>query len=571
MLLADVTAQVITVTAAAAEAAQPHRWGAWSLVPPLLAIGLAIAFRRVVPALFVGVFSGALILARGNPLTALLRTVDTYLAGQLVDLRGLVETGELRNQEDHLLIISFTMFLGAMIGVMSASGATAALVSRLSRFTDRRQRGQLLTATMGLAVFFDDYANTLLVGSTMRPVTDRLRISREKLAFLVDSTAAPIAGLALVSTWVGFEIGQIEKGYESLPIQAPGLAVFVATIPFRFYAIYLLVFVFLVSWTGRDFGPMWRAEDRATSTGQLVRPGAAAVEAPVDDEPQSASRRPLIRNAVVPLSMLVVLLIAGLWWWGAAGLRQHNLDLAPGSEPLPVTLANILRFAPGNWMLFGASWFASVLAVLMTVAFGSLRLGESLRAWIAGARSMLAALLILLLAWGVAAVCDDGGLGTADYVIDVSRGWLVAHWVPALVFVISAAISFATGSSFSTMALLLPLAIEIAFPLLTGKAGVVDPQDPLMLATIGGVLAGSIFGDHCSPISDTTVLSSAATRCNHLDHVMTQMPYAATVAGVALLIGYVPAGFGVPPLWLLPLGCGVLFLIVRFVGRPVEG
>ena len=226
-------------------------WKWLSLLPPLVAIVLAIWLKDVIVALLAGLFAGAVVLAGGNPFVAFLRTIDTYLLHQLVPPDG---------GSDHIRAVMFTLMLGGMIGVMSASGGTRALVDRLTHYAKTREHGQVLTWLLGLVVFFDDYANTLLVGSTMRSVSDRLRISREKLAFLVDSTSAPVAGLAVVSTWVGFEIGQIGPALKQLGIEADAYSVFLATIPYRFYPMLLLIFVGAVAWSGRDFGPMRECE-----------------------------------------------------------------------------------------------------------------------------------------------------------------------------------------------------------------------------------------------------------------------------------------------------------------------
>lgn len=531
----------------------------WSLVPPVAAILLAIWLREVIVSLFVAVWMGATILADGNPIRGFLQTLDEYLVNELV------QPGD--PAHDHMLIILFTVFLGAMVGVLSASGGSAELVRRMAVFTTNRRRGQLLTWAMGLVIFFDDYANTLLVGGTMRPVTDRLRISREKLAFLVDSTAAPVAGLALVSTWVGFEIGQITDSFANLQVDVNGFSVFLETLVYRFYPVYLLVFVWIVAWTGRDFGPMARAERRAAAE-NTDEHAIALSDALIKGGP---ARRPLIRNAIIPLAVLLIALLAGLWLTGTEGLNAANLQLRQSGRPeIPVSLTNLLIHSSGNRVLVVSSFLAAAAAVLCAVGTRSLTLLEALEAWIEGAKSMFLPLVILVLAWSIATVCDDRHLNTAGFLVELTHGKMPAAWMPTVVFLLAAGVSFATGSSFSTMGLLMPLCVSVTYHLLEPGGGSVA-DNPLMLGTVGAVLAGAIFGDHCSPISDTTVLSSAASGCDHLAHVTTQAPYAFTVAAVSLLAGYIPLAFGFDlPLVLLPAGAVVLYAIVRRAGRPID-
>jgi Na+/H+ antiporter NhaC len=411
-------------------------------------------------------------------------------------------------------------------------------------------------------VFFDDYANSLLLGSTMRPVTDRLRISREKLAFLVDSTAAPVAGLAIVSTWVGFEVGVIADSFarvadanSAVATSGDGYGTFLATLPYRFYPLFLLAFVLMIAWTGRDFGAMWRAEQRALTS---HRPDEGRAK------PQAEAAAPgTLWNAVVPLGVLLGGIMMGFWVSGRGG--------GEGESP---SLWQIVSNADSNRVLLISSFVASATAVLMAVASGSLSLAAAAAAWLDGARSMLLGAAILVLAWAIAMVCDAEHLNTAGYLIEVSTGRLNIAWMPAVAFSLSSAVSFATGSSWATMGLLIPLVISVTCGLMAGDpsldAGALLDRQPLMLASVGSVLAGSIFGDHCSPISDTTVLSSVASDCDHLAHVMTQLPYAFSVGFVALAIGCLPVGLGMSPWILLSTGGIALWVLVRVVGRPVE-
>ncbi len=508
-------------------------WKWWSLIPPFVAIVLAIWLKEVISALLLGVFAGALVLANGNPFAAFLRTIDTHILHQLVPPDG---------SADHMKAVLFTLMLGGMIGVMSSSGGTRALVDRLTRYAKSREHGQVMTWLLGLVVFFDDYANTLLVGSTMRSVSDRLRISREKLAFLVDSTAAPVAGLAIVSTWVGVEVGYIQSALEQLGGQPDVAAssLFLSSIPYRFYPILLLFFVGAVAWTGRDFGPMRKREAELALNPHL----------PDEDEKTSqtnpGSQSPpkiAIYNATIPLCAL----LAGITTGYALDVDAYDFLMCSA---------------------FGAVLVAGLTAVSLRL----LSLTETVEAGLSGMKSMLIAVVILVLAWTVAGLCDSEHLNSAGFIIDGLGENLSSRWMPAIAFVIAAGVSFATGSSFATMGLLMPLCITLTYSLMTGEAFVDGLlTHPYLLGTIGAVLAGSIWGDHCSPISDTTVLSSAAAGCDHLSHVATQMPYAMTVGLVALFGGYLPIAFGVSPWITLPLSLAVLFGILHLIGRHPPG
>lgn len=541
-----------------------YRISKWlSLLPPVIAVVLAIWFRNIILALLVSVWCGAVILSHGNLFLGFVHTLDTFV------IHEIVEPGSPDNS--HMMIILFTMFLGAMVGVMSVGGGTAALVARLAQYATKREHSQLMTWFMGLVVFFDDYANSLLVGSSMRPFTDRMKVSREKLAFLVDSTAAPVSGIAIISTWVGVEIGYIADSYASLGMAEDYYTTFLYSLPYRFYPLHLLAFVWLVAYLGHDYGPMLKAEVRAIAFNQVVRPGRVkVVEAESLAEKGELAHRQLLRNALIPLSLLLGLAMIGLWWTGAVAVEQLNLARFEQGQPaLAKNFRTILEHASPNRVLLISSFLASISAIASCSFSKALSLNECVEAWSVGAKSMFLAILILVLAWSVATVCDESHLNTAGVLVEMLSGSLSPNWMPTITFLLAAAVSFATGSSWSTMGLLMPLSISVTYSLLVplNEAG---PNHHLMLGTIGGVLAGAIFGDHCSPISDTTVLSSAASGSDHLDHVLTQMPYALTVAAVSVVFGYIPVGFGIQPYILLPVGLVVLFLILQFYGRSAE-
>ena len=531
-----------------------------SLLPPIVAILLALWLREVVVSLFAGVWLGALLLAGFDPLQATLASIERFALGALTE------------DADHVTIIFFSLLLGGMVGVMSRSGGTLGIVEALRPYATSPRRAQFLAWLAGVAIFFDDYANTLIVGNTMRPVTDRLRVSREKLSYIVDSTAAPVAVIAVISTWVGFEIsliGDALKGAAASatdPVAAASIAraaenpfsVFLHSIPYLFYPIFAVVFVAMLVLSRRDFGPMHAAEARARSGGGLLRPGAVpaaelgGVEfAPPEDRPH------LWWNAAVPVLVVIVVAIIGLYATGVA-------ELGAGDH----SIREIIGAANAYKTLLWASFAGSLVAIALATAQRSITLGQAIAAWIGGIRSMILAIVILILAWGLGDVTE--ALGTGPYLSSLLSDTLPLWSLPVLVFFIGAAISFATGTSWGTMAILFPVVIPLAVSMGAGTGFEAEGDYTILLGVISSVMAGSIFGDHCSPISDTTVMSSMASGCDHLDHVRTQMPYALVVAGVAMLTGDIPTSFGLHPGVSLVLGLTVLYGVVRFVGRTVE-
>ncbi|HPF70812.1 MAG TPA: Na+/H+ antiporter NhaC family protein [Candidatus Krumholzibacteria bacterium] len=534
--------------AAEATGAAPSSHGWLSVLPPVLAIALALATRQVVVALVLGVYTGALVVT-GDPFHAFLRLGDTYLTDAVAD-------------RSHAAILVFTTILGGMVGVLSRSGATEGVVHWLSGRVGGRRGGMVSTAVMGTVIFFDDYANTLLVGATMRPLTDRLRISREKLSWLVDSTAAPVTTVAVISTWVGFEVGLIQDAMARMGADQGAYGFFVRSIPYSFYPLLTIAFVYMVSLSGRDFGPMLAAEERALQRGQVLRPGARPASDVDELTSQAASdlapAHPFL--AGLPILLVIVVTALGIYFGGRQAARAAGL-----AEP---TLREILNNADSFAVLTWAALTGAVSAIVLVVGRRRLSLTDALEGWVQGARSMVIAMTILVLAWSMSAVCD--ALGTAPFLVEVAKQVLSARLLPAVVFVLAAAVSFATGTSWGTMAILMPLVYPLGIEL-PASAGLAGPlAHGIHLAAVSAVLAGAVFGDHCSPISDTTILSSLATGSDHVDHVRTQLPYALVVAFAALLLGYLPAGWGMSP-WLgLGLGALALLIVVLRVGRRAE-
>jgi len=530
--------------------------GWYSLLPPLLAIVIALVLREVVTALFVGVWLGALAVAGFNPLVATWRVVDGFVVPALADTDG-----------GHVQIVVFSLLLGGMVGIIAKNGGSMGIVEAVSPFARTARRGRIATWLAGMGVFFDDYANTLLVGNTMRPITDRLRISREKLAYLVDSTAAPLAALVPISTWVGYEISLIADGLriaaEQNPAASAGLlgmspfTVFIETIPYRFYPVLALYFAGLTAFMRRDFGAMAVAERRASTGGGLFRPGARLM---TDTTSRAMDPKEGIAhrwwNAGLPVLSVVVVVLVGLWVTGRA-------SAGPGAS-----LYDVFGAADPFITLLWGSLAGCLVAIALSTAQRILTLEESIDAWLSGMRAMLLAMVILTLAWSLGSVTE--AIGTAPYLTQILEGRVALQLLPVIVFATAAAMSFATGTSWGTMAILLPLVIPLSVSLGGFTDTGPDIQYTILLGNVSSVLAGAIFGDHCSPISDTTVLSSMASGCDHVDHVRTQLPYAVIVAVVGMALGDIGTAYGLP-VWVALLGgAGVLFAFLRFRGVDVD-
>ena len=520
-----------------------------SVLPPLVAIALALILRQVIPALFAGVWLGAWI---GHDLTlpgawlALLDSFQVHVLGAFAD-------------PDHGAIMLFTFMIGGMVGIISRNGGMQGIVNLIVRWADNVRRACLATATMGLAIFFDDYANTLVVGNTMRPVTDSMKISRAKLAYIVDSTAAPVACVALVTTWIGYEVGLIGDALSYLSdLEAEAYLLFLQTIPFSFYPLLAIAFVFMIAYSGRDFGPMHRSEVAARHSSGLedehldnsMAEDCEPIEA-VEGKPQRAI------NAVVPIIVLIAGVMGGLYVTGRAALEMPD----PG-------LKDIIGAADSYKALMWSSLLGVVTAVVLTVVQRIMSLKEVVDAWYKGMRAMIYAMIILVLAWALSGISEM--LGTAEYLVSTLGDTLPLAWVPTIVFILAAATAFATGTSWGAMGILVPLVIPLTWAVMkaSGSAG---PEDMFILqASIASVLAGCVWGDHCSPISDTTILSSLASGCDHIEHVRTQLPYAMLVGVVSIALCSVPVGYGMPWWAGLILGLIALLLALRVVGKPVS-
>ena len=517
---------------------------AWfSILPPLTAILVALLIRSVLPALVLGLWLGAWAL---NGLTVsgffagFLDGFDIYLTNAVAD-------------RDHVSIMLFTFMIAGMVGIISRNGGMRGIVELIIRGANTPKRGQMSVWTLGLLIFFDDYSNTLVVGNTSRSVTDRLKISREKLAYIVDSTAAPVATVALVTTWIGYQVGLIGDAMTRIPdLDLSPYGVFLNSILYSFYPFLAIFFVILVITTGRDFGPMLKAERRARETGQVVPDSSSTLGA--DDEAALAMKEglpPRAMNAIIPVVAMTLAIMGGLYVTGEGE-----------------TVSDIVGSANSYQALMWASIISVLVAVVMTLSQRLLSLDEVVDAWVSGARFTFLAMIILVLSWAMAEISSE--LHTADFLIASLGDRLPMGVLPTMVFVLAAFTAFSTGSSWGAMGILLPLVLPLSWAVL-GARDSADPEHLYILyASVSCVLAGAVWGDHCSPISDTTVMSSLSAGCDHIEHVRTQMPYALLVGFASIVLGTLPVSFGMP--WWLGflLAAGLLVFTLRWLGQIVD-
>ncbi len=510
-----------------------------SILPPLVAIGIALIFKQVLFALFLGIWSGALLstgFSFGNIFNTFFTTLTDYIVPAAAD-------------ESHMSIMIFTLLIGGMVGIITDNGGTRGVIRAITGFIKTKVQGQLITALMGFVVFFDDYANTMVVGNTMRPLTDRLRISRAKLAYLVDATAAPIATVALVSTWIGAMVGFIADAETKMPnFNEAAYSVFINSLPYNFYAFFTIFFVILIAWSGRDFSTMLKARINLYKAKHDPKLDTYNLWKDKIDKDEEEKKTTHWINAALPILTLVFGTIAGLVITGEGSSVQEIIETADSYKAL----------------LWG-SLMSIAVAIVMTLGQQILSVKKMLEGMMEGMHTMFDGLLILVLAWSLSAVTVE--LGTADYLMSVFGDTLNPFWLPALVLVLSALTAFATGSSWGTMGILMPLVVPLAWEIGNTSGLPFEVTHEIIYASVSSVLAGSVWGDHCSPISDTTILSSIATQCDHVEHVNTQLPYAMIVGTISVLgmIGMLVLGI---PWWIIyPLGVAAIVAIIFTFGK----
>ncbi|MEX0813901.1 MAG: Na+/H+ antiporter NhaC family protein [Chitinophagales bacterium] len=514
----------------------------YSILPPLLAIVLALIFKEVIISLFSAVWLGVYIvngLDVAHIISSLLKVVDTYVITVLQD-------------SGHLSIIIFSLLIGAMVALITKNGGMQGIVNKLTPFAKNSKMAQFITWLLGVLIFFDDYANTLVVGNTMRPLTDRFKISREKLAYIVDSTAAPIASVAFITTWIGAELGYIESALKIMKIDESPYSVFLNSLQYSYYPFLTLFFILLLIFMKKDFGPMKKAEENAAN------PDTAEYQIPeqIDEEMQPKENvRPHWYNAFFPVLMVVGGTIAGLIITG------HDSEIWHSSAGFLSKLSTTVGNADSYQALVWASLLGLLTAMALSIGGKILNIPETADSIMIGFKSLLQPVVILVAAWSLAIITEE--LHTSTFLISITEGKVSILYFPLITFLLAAVTAFSTGSSWSTMAILYPIILPAAYALGVSEGLPTEDILPVIYHLTAAVIGGSVLGDHCSPISDTTILSSLASGCDHLSHVKTQLPYALTVGFVCLVCGGLFFALGLP--WWLgyPVGIVALYSVVR--------
>ena len=527
-------------------------FGIWGLIPPILTITLAFITKDVVVSLFLGIIVGALIVAGGNPFVAILNLTD-LMADVLSD-------------GWNIRIFLFCALLGGLVGMLSRTGSAHAFGLWARKKLHSPKTSLLLAWFCGLIIFIDDYFNSLAVGTVMRPIADKNKVSRAKLAWVLDSTAAPVCILVPISSWV-ITVMSIVKGSEGFDtFGITEFSFFIKAVPYNIYAILTLIMVVTIILTNRDFGPMKRSQ-RLAEEGKLFNP--AFGDAPGEVEIVTSGRAG--KAKVIDMLLPIIILIASALIMFPVTTYLATIDgesiTTLGQAAASMTLGDAFNNTDASMAL----WYAVIITVVFTYVYylcrGLFKIKEASEALINGIKSMVPALVILVMAWSIGTIIksspEDGGLGLAAFLSEVVvGGGFPLALVPAIVFILSALIAFATGTSWGTFAIMIPIVMPIAVGLAASK-GFGDAESlNATLICVSAVLGGAVFGDHASPISDTTILSSTGAGCPHLEHVATQLPYAMTVAACSF-IGFLVGGFtlSVVAAWITALICFSLAMI----------
>jgi len=411
--------------------------------------------------------------------------------------------------------------------------------------------------------FFDDYANALISGPVLTPVTDKAGVSREKLSYIVDSTAAPLAGIAVISSWVAVEVSVIQEGLDVVGANASAFQIFLGSIPYCFYCIFALAFVLLLTLLGREFGPMLEAERRARS-GQPLKKGTQLERVRTEELTGNDAEDRSWRRIALAFGSIGVMFIFSLIAFYVTG-RQEAIaqGLLAADAPFRFRdLSTIIGCADTIQLVMEAALFVGIVALVAGTLLHLFKLSDGILAWIEGASSLVSTMVVLVLAWTLAGVVDQ--LGTVYYVVDIISAGIPQMLVPTLIFVTCCLISFAAGS-YGCMFMVMPIAV----PIVAAVGGIAEnpAADPFMLSCVAAVLSGAIFGDHCSPMTDCTILAALGAGCETMDHVRTQMPYALTVAITSVVFGTLLTSLGLSPFVGLCLGIVFMALVIRILGK----
>lgn len=512
--------------------------GTWlALIPPFTAIILCFLTKRVLESLFAGIFAGALILSGYNPLQAINVSLDTIVSAV--------------SDEGNIRLLMFNMMVGAGIAFIWRLNGSRAITAWASERLKTRKGTSIGIWLLGMIVFFNDYCNAAIVGNVSREISKDHRISTEKLSYILDSTSAPVSTF-FISDWIAFQIGMIAIGLSAAgidentmnPIQG-----FFYSIPLNIYCLLAVLFVGMVCISGRDFGPMYKAEKRALETGEVVRKkGTSLMDIDMELGDPVESAKPRLRNFFMPIATLVVVTLFVFFYFAYKSVEGE------------VTLRAILDNADANVALLWGAFFMAISGIVLAVSQKIMSVKVAVDTVVDGMKLMMMACLILILAWSMGEITSKMHL--SQYIVDTMGSSIPGSWLPIAIFLVGMLVSFATGTSWGTMTILTPIAIPLAYNIYG------DPKTAVMMSGI--VFSGAIFGDHCSPISDTTVLSSIFSGADHIDHVASQMPYALTIAVISGLLFILYGFFGLSPFILIPIGVIMALGVLMGIGKKVQ-
>lgn len=508
-------------------------YGFWSVIPPLLTIVLAISTKEVLMSLFIGVFTGALIYSSWSPFGAMENMLNFIVYDSLV----YIDEGSAWNMQ----VIIICLMLGGLIGLLVRSGGSTAFGNLLGKKIKTKKGAQGMTWLIGMLIFFDDYFNALTNGAIMRPISDKFGVSREKLSYIIDSTSVGICLIAPLSSWVAFIVSLINSSFADQGHSVDGFQIFLRVIPFNYYAWLSLIMVIIVVYLGLDFGPMAKAEKRTALTGALCDKTFSGGEADEDDFTSIKQAEGKSIDLLAPIILLIGLALTLMLYTGGF-FSGEGVTLLEAVEGMDGMLALVYSIA---------------LTVIFSIIFYAIRrlskVSDSIAAFVVGAKSMVYVFIILSFAWGIGAVCSY--LETAEYLASLFVGNVPGFIMPLIIFAFACIMTFSTGASWGTYAIMVPLAIPLALQM-----------DVSIYASIAAVIGGGGFGNHCSPLADTAILSSAASNIRHTDHIKTQIPYS-VVCAVAACVGFLLSGFMDNPLIPMAAVFGVFFVIVFVLNR----
>lgn len=523
--------------------------GAMSLLPIILAVALAFATGDVILSLFTGYIGGMAMLAvvEGTSASALPGAVLSRAC------RGIVATA---SAWDNASVLILCVAVGGMVEVLHCTGGFAVLAGRLVRRINSPRKANIISQLFCTLFFFDDYANALISGPVLQTMTDKAGLSRARLSYIVDSTAAPVAGIAVVSSWVAVEVSVIDEGLALAGLGMSGFELFLHSIPYCFYCLFALAFMLLSSVMGREYGPMLAAERAARRARRESSAEPDAENAPAD---KSDGRRVFV--CVFSVALLLVTAMLSFYTSGRAEAVELGL-IAPGAPFTLATVSTAVAQADTIFLVLRAALLCGLAAIALTKLLRLSSVGEGIKAWLHGAEALMPTIVILLLAWSLADVVKN--LGTVYYVVEIISAGVPAFLVPSLIFVCCCLISFASGS-YGCMFMVMPMAIPIASAVVGAEN--LSGDSSFLLLCVASVLSGSIFGDHCSPMTDCTVLAALGSGCNIMEHVRTQLPYAMTVAAVTIVFGTLLTALGMS-VWLsLALGCAAMAALLLVIGK----